>query len=178
VEGGQNRTGGRRKNLTEKKILLTSVEEKAKSGIETLSRLEGTVAEIDGRIESITEDVDACEAKTAEAMESVDDEGETLKLLYKHHADAENNLSEKREFHVQKNVIYKQKELEIQKARKRSEGFSRQLGEKEMETREAVIQAEVLKESVHEKLDVDLDSLLPQFQTMDESDATKNEKKT
>jgi len=49
--------------------------------------------------------VDACEAKTAEAMESVDDEGETLKLLYKHHADAEDNLSEKREFHVQKNVI-------------------------------------------------------------------------
>jgi len=42
-----------------------------------------------------------------------------------------------------------------------------------METREAVIQAEVLKESVHEKLDVDLDSLLPQFQTMDESDAQK-----
>ena len=165
------------RNLTEKKILLTSVEEKAKSGIETLSRLEGTVAEIDGRIESITEDVDACEAKTAEAMESVDDEGETLKLLYKHHADAEDNLSEKREFHVQKNVIYKQKELEIQKARKRSEGFSRQLGEKEMETREAVIQAEVLKESVHEKLDVDLDSLLPQFQTMGESDAQKMRKR-
>ncbi|MCK4534028.1 MAG: chromosome segregation protein SMC [Syntrophobacterales bacterium] len=165
------------RNLTEKKILLTSMEEKAKSGIETLSRLEGTISEIDARIESMVGDVDACEAKTAEAMESMENEGETLKVLYKHHTEAEEELVGRREDHGRENIVHKQKEQEIQKARKISEGFSRQLTEMEMEIREAVIQAEALKEGAHEKLGVDLDSFLPEFQTMDKSDAEELRKK-
>ncbi|MBW2596660.1 MAG: hypothetical protein JRC93_11955, partial [Deltaproteobacteria bacterium] len=140
------------RNLTEKKILLTSIEEKAKS-------------------------VDACEAKTAEAMESMKNEGETLKVLYNRHTEAEEELAGKRDDHGRENVIHKQKEQEIQKARKISEGFSRQLSEMEMEIREAVIQAETLKEGANEKLGVDLDSLLPEFKTMDKSDAEGLRKK-
>ncbi|MBW2543944.1 MAG: chromosome segregation protein SMC [Deltaproteobacteria bacterium] len=165
------------RNLTEKKILLTSIEEKAKSGIETLSRLEGTISETDARIESMVGDVDACEAKTAEAMESMKNEGETLKVLYNRHTEAEEELAGKRDDHGRENVIHKQKEQEIQKARKISEGFSRQLSEMEMEIREAVIQAETLKEGANEKLGVDLDSLLPEFKTMDKSDAEGLRKK-
>ena len=165
------------RNLTEKKILLISIEEKAKSGAETLSRLEGTISEIDDRIESMVGDVDACEAKTAEAMEDIEDEKENLKALYSHHKKAEEALAGKREDHGRENIIHKQKEQAIQKARKISDGLSKQLSEMEMEIREAVIQAETLKEGAYEKLGVDLNSLLPEFQTMDKSDAEELRRK-
>ncbi|MBN2538910.1 MAG: AAA family ATPase, partial [Deltaproteobacteria bacterium] len=164
-------------NLTEQKILLTSMEEKAKSGIETLTRLEGTIFEIDARIGSMTDDVDDCDAKTAEATESIEDEGEALRVLYQRHTEAEEELARKRDEHGTENIIHKQKEQEIQKTRKISEGFSRQMNEMEMEIREAVIQTEALKEGAHEKLGVDLNSLLPEFQPMDKSDADVLRKK-
>nr|HOO90763.1 hypothetical protein [Syntrophales bacterium] len=163
--------------LTEQKILLTSMEEKAKSSIDTLTRLEGIIGETDARIGSITGDVDDCEAKTAEALKSIEDEGEALKILYQRHTDAEEELARKRDEHGTENSIHKQKEQEIQKARKTSEGFSRQMNEMEMETREAVIQAETLKEGAYEKLGVDLNDLLPEFQPVEKSEADALRKK-
>ncbi|MEA2014145.1 MAG: hypothetical protein U9N38_02395, partial [Thermodesulfobacteriota bacterium] len=163
--------------LTEKMILMTSMKEKTKSGVETLSRLEETISEVDARIEYMESNVDACEAKTADATQSIENEGETLKILYQHHAEAEEELSSKRQNHGEKNVIYKQKEQKIQKTRKLSEGFAKQLGEIEMEMREAVIQGESLKEGVREKLGIDLDSRLPEFQAMDKANAEKLRKK-
>ncbi len=168
---------GNERTLTEKKILLTSIEEKAKSGVETLLRLERTISEIDTRIESMVGDVDACETKTVEAIESIEDEKENLKVLYSRHMEAGEDLAGKREDHGRENIIHKQKEQEIQKTRKISEGLSRQMNEMEMEVREAVIQAEALKEGVSEKFSVDLDTLLPGFQTMDKSDAEELRKK-
>ncbi len=165
------------RSLTEKKIFLISVKEKRKSGAETISRLEGTISEIDARIESIAGDLDACDTKTVEAMESIEDEKETLKALYSRHMATEKELTEKRENHGRENIIRREKEQAIQKARKISDGLSKQLGELEMEIREAVIQAEALKEGVNEKLSVDLDTLLPEFQMMDKSVAEEMRKK-
>jgi len=164
-------------NLTEKKILLTSIEEKAKSGVETLLRLEGTISEIDTRIESMVGDVDACEAKTVEVMEGIEDEKGNLKVLYSRHMEAEEDLAGQREGHGRENIIHKQKEQAIQKTRKISDGLSKQLGDLEMEVREAAIQAKALKEGVSEKFSVDLDTLLPGFQTIDKSDAEELRKK-
>ncbi|MBW2558957.1 MAG: chromosome segregation protein SMC [Deltaproteobacteria bacterium] len=176
-KGARSELEGNERTLTEKKILLTSIEEKAKSGVETLLRLEGTISEIDTRIESIVGDVDACEAKTVEAMESIEKEKENLKILYSGHTEAEEDLAGKREDHGTENIIHKQKEQEIQKTRKISEGLSRQMNEMEIEIREAVIQAEALKEGAYEKLGVDLNSLLPEFQKMEKSDADVLRKK-
>ncbi|MEA1971332.1 MAG: chromosome segregation protein SMC [Thermodesulfobacteriota bacterium] len=165
------------RSLTEKKILLISMEEKRKSGTETISRLEGTISEIDTRIESIAGDLDACDIKRAEAMEGIEGAKEALKTLYSRHMETEEELAEKREKHGRENIIRREKEQAIQKARKISDGLSKQLSELEMEIREAVIQAETLKEGVNEKLSVDLDTLLPEFQMMGKSDTEELRKK-
>ena len=165
------------KSLTEKKILLISMEEKRKSGAETISRLEETISEIAARIESIAGELDACDIKKVESMESIGREKEALKALYGRHMETKEELAEKREKHGRENIIRREKEQGIQKARKLSDGLSKQLGELEMEIREAVIQTETLKEGVNEKLGVDLDTLLPEFQMMDNSDAEDLRKK-
>ena len=165
------------RSLTEKKILLISMKEKRKSGAETISRLDATIFEIAARIESIVGELDACNTKTGEALESIDGEKRNLKALYRHHTETEEELADKRDKHGRENNIRKEKEQAIQKTRKISDGLSKQLGELEMEIREAVIQAETLKEGVNEKLSVDLDTLLPEFQMMDKSDAEELKKK-
>ena len=165
------------RDLTEKKILLTSTEEKRKSGIETISRLEGTIAEIDTRIESMAGEAKDCETKTTEAMESIKSEEESLRALYTSHTEAEEELTARRVEHGEENTVHRQKEQELRNARKVSEDLSRQLSELEMETREVVIQAKTLREGAHEKLDIDLDASLPGFETMDESEAEELRKK-
>ena len=165
------------RGLTEKKILLISMEEKRKSGAETISRLEETISGIETRIESIAGDLDACDTKTMEAMESIEGEKENLKTLYGRYMETEEELAEKREKHGEENIIRREKEQAIQKARKVSDGLSKQLGEMEMEIREVIIQAKTLKEGMNEKLGVDLDTLLPEFQMMDASDAEELRKK-
>ncbi|MCD6486582.1 MAG: chromosome segregation protein SMC [Syntrophobacterales bacterium] len=165
------------RGLTEKKILLISMEEKRKSGAETISRLEETISGIETRIESIAGDLDACDTKTMEAMESIEGEKENLKTLYGRYMETEEELAEKREKHGKENIIRREKEQAIQKARKVSDGLSKQLGEMEMEIREVIIQAKTLKEGMNEKLGVDLDTLLPEFQMMDASDAEELRKK-
>jgi len=165
------------KDLTEKKILLTSAEEKRKSGIETISRLEGTIAEIGTRMESMIEETKSCETKTAEAMESIQHEEEHLKILYTSHTEAEEELTARRTAHGEENVVHRQKEQELRNGRKVSEDLSRQLSEIEMETREVAIQARTLKEGALEKLDVDLDASLPAFEVMNEAEADELRKK-
>ena len=110
-------------------------------------------------------------------MESKEREKEALKALYGRHMETKEELEEKREKHGRENIIRREKEQGIQKARKLSDGLSKQLGELEMEIREAVIQTETLKEGVNEKLGVDLDTFLPEFQMMDNSDAEDLRKK-
>jgi len=170
-KGARRRLEESERNLTEKKIILTSAEERGKSGVETISRLEGTISEIRSRIESMVGETKACESKTAEATESIKGEEESLKALYTSHTEAEEALTTRRAEHGEENVVHKQKEQELRNARKTSEDLSRQLSEFEMETREVVIQAETLKESAREKLDVDLDASLPAFEKIDSSEA-------
>jgi len=174
----QERWGDARKELeeseralTEKKISLTSAEEKKRSGLETIARLEGTIAEICTRMESMAEEIRTCESKTAEAAENIRDEEETLKLLYGRHTEAEEELAARRSEHGKENIVHKEKEQDLRNTRKAFEELSRQLSELEMETRETAIQAETLREGAREKLDVDLDASLPGFEAMEESEA-------
>jgi len=165
------------KSLTEKKILLISIEEKRKSGVETISRLKETISGIDERVESIAGDIDACDTKTVEAMENIKNEEETLKALYTSHKKTEEELAEKREKHERENIICREKEQAVQKVRKSSDALSKELGELEMDIREAVIHLETLKDGMKEKLAVDPDILLPDFQIMDTADAEELSKK-
>jgi len=165
------------RDLTEKKILLTAAEEKRKSGIETISRLEEAIGEIGIRIESMAGEIQACEAKIIEVMESITSEEESLKTLYTSHTEAEEELTARRARHGEENVVHKQKEHELRNARKISEDLSRQIRDLEMETRELVIQAGTLKEGAREKLDVDLDTSLQGFDVMNESEAEALRKK-
>ncbi len=165
------------KSLTEKKMLLISMEEKKRSGAETVSRLERAISEIDARMESVCIDLNSCDIKTGEAVKSIETEKENLNILYSRHQEAEEALAEKREDHGRKNVVLKQNEQTIQKARKAADDLSKQVNRLEMEIREAAIQAETLKESVSEKFDADLDILLPEFQVIDKSDEEALKKK-
>ncbi len=157
--------------LTEKKISLTSAEEKRKSGTETIARLEGTISEICARIDAMVEETKASEAKTSEALESIHCEEQTLKGLYAGHTEAEEELTARRAEHDQENTLHREKEQELRNARKVVEDLSRQLGELDLEIRETVIQAETLKEGAREKLDVALDTALAGFESLDEQEA-------
>ena len=163
--------------LTEQKIRLTSAEEKRKSGIETIARLEETISETHARVESMDEEIRACEERKAETIKHIKDEEEQLKVLYARHTEAEDELTTRRTKHGEENAVHKQKEQELRNARKVSEDIARQLSEIEMEIREALLQSETLKEGAREKLDVDLDQRLPGFEAMDESEAEGLRKK-
>jgi chromosome segregation protein len=165
------------RNLTEQKILLTSSEEKRKSGLETIARLEETIAEINTRVDSTAEEIQGCEVKRDETIENIKAEEETLKILYRRHTEAEEELRTRRAEHGEKNIVHKQKEQEFKNARKVSEDLSHQLSNLEMEKRETTIQTETLKEGVREKLDIDLDASLPGFEAMDESEVEGLRKK-
>ncbi len=165
------------RTLTEKKIILTSEEEKRKSGLQTISRLESTIAEIALRSESISKEILSCESKTAEAMNSIRAEEENLHVLYAKHTKAEEELTVKRAEQERENIVNKQKEQELRNARKLSDDLSRQLNGLEMERRETIIQSHTLKGGAREKLDVDLDESLYDFNPMEESRVQELKKK-
>ncbi len=158
-------------HLTEQKILLTSAEEKRKSGLETISRLEKSIEEVSTRMQGTEEEIRACDEKRTDTIEQITDGEEHLKTLYAQHAEAEEELTTRRTEHGEKNAVHKQKEQALRNARKVSEDISRQLTGIEMEIREVVLQTETLRENAREKLDIDLDECLPGFAMMSEFEA-------
>jgi len=158
----------REKNLTEEKILLTSLEEKINSNVGAQTRLNNAISDITDEIESNIHDAENSDTEVAQIRDNINEEEENLQTLYKDHETIECQLAKKRELHGEKEKVLKGKEAEIRETKGNLENLTKDLNKLEMEIQELTLHIDTLKKGAYEKFHADLDMLLPNFNKLDE----------
>ncbi len=164
----------RERILTEEKILMTSFEERKNSNIVALQRLNNAISDLINEIESNILDTETSETEVVNVMNSINEEQENLKHLYKNHDAIELELAKLRELRsVQKGVL-REKEAEAREVKRDLDNLTKDLNKLDMEIQELTVHVDNLKRGVHEKFHVDLEVLLPEFNKLNEEDVEKS----
>ena len=156
------------KNLTEKKILLSSLEEKIKSNTVALTRLRTAVADLTGEIESTILNAERSETEAATTKDTIQSEEHRLEHLYRNHDAIEAELVQKREVHGETDKVLRDKETEAGEEKRRLESLTKDLAKIDMDIQQVNIHMETLKRGSYEKFHTDLTALIPNFTTFDE----------
>ncbi|MBN2256089.1 MAG: chromosome segregation protein SMC, partial [Deltaproteobacteria bacterium] len=156
------------KNLTEKKILLSSLEEKIKSATAALQRLDASITAIAEEIESSIYEAEQSEKEVAAVRNTIKTEEQRLEYLYRDHDAIEEDITRKREKHSETDKQLKERETEAGEKKRRLDGLTKDLSRIDMDIQQVSIHSESLKRGAYEKFHVDLTSLLPTFAGLDE----------
>jgi chromosome segregation protein len=167
----------REEELVDKRILLTSLEEKKKATVKTLASMEGIIIDIDKQIKSSIEGVKTSEISVEDIAERIREEERNLEVLYENHERIEKELGVKRESRGNEEVTLKEKEAEAQKARKTHEYLSKELGKLDVELTEVKIQIDALKDEISDKYSLDLDTLISEFTLLSEQETEELKRK-
>ena len=114
------------------------------------------------------EDISACEQQLAGLTAAVGADTEALKILYEKLASCEAVLSELREKRTGDDERLKIQENEIRDIKRKMDELRRQQSELEMQCREGALNLENLQNAVAEKHQVDLASLMADFEMMED----------
>ena len=156
--------------LTEKKILITSLEERKSSNIGALERLNNAISDLINEMESNILDTQTSETEVANVMNCINEEQENLKHLYKNHNSIERELAKLRELRSVQEGVLREKEAEAREVKRGLDNLTKDLNKLDMEIQELTVHVDNLKRGVHEKFHVDLEVLLPKFNKLNEED--------
>ena len=159
--------------LTERKIERSSLEEKINAGHNTLKHLTDSLSDIKGQIEATISDAEHADIRVAETRAKIADDEESLQALYEEHDQAERELTEKRESQSGREVVQRDREMELKKAKAALDELSKEIHAVEMDVHEVKIQSNTLKESVYEKYQCDLAAMLSTSTPLDEAEAER-----
>jgi len=160
----------REKTLTDRKILITSLDEKRTASISARARLVSTITDISREIETNTRDSETAEAEVLELTGNIKAATTQLETLYTQHEAAEQKLANARDLHGEKENVLRAKEIEIREAKTNLDTLVKQLNKLDMEIRELSVHRDTLKKGVAEKFYVDLMTQLPDFQKLAEDE--------
>ena len=156
------------KRLTEKKVLLAALAEKKEADLRTIARVQNDLAASESEAARKREDIAACEQQLAGLTAAVGADTEALKILYEKLASCEAVLSELREKRTGDDERLKVQENEIRDIKRKMDELRRQQSELEMQCREGALNLENLQNAVAEKHQVDLASLMADFEMMED----------
>ena len=157
--------------LVEKKILLTSREEKRNSSIATIARLRDTIAGLAREIESCITDSTQCDGKIGELTKAITQNESDLATLYQSYEAAEKDLSLMRDEHGKDETILREQEQHAQKERKELDTATRNLNGLDVELREISVKIDNLRHNTAETLDINLDERISGFTALSDQEA-------
>jgi len=163
--------------LVEKKITLSTLEEKRESGTRSLKNLEDSVVDIESRIADGLRDMEMCRKNIGTTRDDLKALEEKLVLLYVDYERAGENLSKKKEQQESLEAIRRERESLLQNERKTLESLSREAHQISLDIQEVTLQITGLKTNVQERYHQDLQELIPTFEPLGEERKKELERK-
>jgi len=158
------------RHLTEKKILLTSLEEKKDANLRTLERLHADMAGITSDMEGKIRDMGLCESQAEDMEKDITTELAHLEHLYRDYGSVEDTLAEKKDRHHEKETCLRRGETEIREVKKALDQIIQEINELEMERRELSFQMDSVRKNMEGKYYVNIETLIPAFEKLAETD--------
>ena len=156
------------RQLTGKKVLLASLEEKKEADLRTISRLQNDISLIENEVQVKREEIASCEKQLADFAQTIETEQTALQQLYQNYATCEMALTQIKAKQNQEDGQLKVQENEIRDIKKKLDELRHKINELEIQCRESALNSDNLKRAVAEKHNVDLDSLVPGFSKIDD----------
>lgn len=156
------------RQITAKKVLLASLEEKREADLRTIVRLQNDIGSIENEVGVKTEEIVSCDRQLAELGRLIETEQTTLQELYASLTVRETELMEKQAGKNREDEQLKIQENEIREIKKKLDELRKQISEIEIQCREVDLHGENLIAALTEKHNVVLTSLLPEFTAIDE----------
>ncbi len=156
------------KNLTEKKILLSSLEEKINSHTVASTRLRTAIAHLTEEIEATILNAERSETEAATITDTIQSEEERLEYLYRNHDAIEEELAQKREMQSERDKVLRNKETEAGEEKRHLDTQTKELTKIDMDIQQVSLHMETLKRGSFEKFHADLTALAPNFTKLDE----------
>lgn len=156
------------RQLTGRKVLLASLEEKKDADIRTISRLQNDIKLIEDEVQVKRENIVSCEKQLADLAQTIEAEQTALQQLYQDYAKCETALAEIKAKQSREDGQLKVQENEIKDIKKKLDELQHQINEFEIQYRESALNSDNLKRAVAEKHNVDLDSLVAGFSKLDD----------
>jgi chromosome segregation protein len=156
------------RQLTGKKVLLASLEEKKEADLRTILRLQNDISLIENEVQVKREEIASCEKQLADFAQTIETEQTALQQLYQNYATCETALTQIKAKQSQEDGQLKVQENEIRNIKKKLDELRHKINELEIQCRESALNSDNLKRAVAEKHNVDLDSLVPGFSKIDD----------
>jgi chromosome segregation protein len=156
------------RTLTEKKILLSSLEEKRKSATAASQRLDASIAAMGEEIESAVYEAEQSDKEVAALRTTIHSEEQRMKSLYRDYDALQEDMTRTREMHGETDTTLKERETEAAEQKRRLDSLTKELSRIDLDIQQVSIHSESLKRGAYEKFHVDLASLIPTFERLDE----------
>ena len=161
------------RGLISEKVLLASLEEKKNADLKTLAGLKAAATDISSEIDFKIKDVKILKKEIEDITENIARKKDHLEHLCSDHDVVKIELERERESRSERKEILKKAETDAWKIKGELDNLTKEISEKEMGSREVSSQISVLKEGMHRKYRVDLDSLKEGVGRFDEPDIQK-----
>jgi chromosome segregation protein len=159
--------------MTEKRVRLATIEGKYNAGRQTLARLENSVVDHTREVAARLSDAEICEHEERDLTIQIEAEKSTLKSLYSENETLARDLSAKRDMQQEKETQLRAVEREIVEAKRNFDGQVHNEVELDATLRETQMHTENLLRNMEEKHGVDLLSLLPEFQPLNDRETAE-----
>ncbi|MCK9229355.1 MAG: chromosome segregation protein SMC [Syntrophales bacterium] len=154
--------------LTDRKIGLSSLEERREAGLTSLRTLQNSVDDIETRITAAVDEMQQCREKIRTALREESAFQERLAVLYDDFEKAERELSSIRDRHSAIETSRREAEALLQAARNNLDGTVRELNRLTLERHQATMQCDTLKAGVRERYQQDLQDMVEGFEPLGE----------
>ncbi len=156
------------RQITGKKVLLASLEEKRDADLRTMLRLQNDISSIENEVRIKSEEIVACDKQLALLAQTIEAEQAVLGELYRNLAVNEAALVEKQAGKNREDEQLKTQESEIREVKKKLDDLRNQINEIEIKCREVVLRGDNLKAAVAEKHNVVLEDMMGEFNRIEE----------
>jgi chromosome segregation protein len=158
----------REEYLTGEKIQLASLEEKRNSDLKTIERLEADRADTSREIDVRTTELGQSDREIEDVTGQISTEQGLLEHLYSDHESVDGTLSEMRASQQEREALLRNRETDLREVKKTHDQVVKETNDLEIAYREITFQADGLRQGIQEKYYVDLTTLVPEFQRLDE----------
>jgi len=156
----------RERALTEQKIRLASLEEKREANLETLARLEASLADYSRENRTRLTDAETFERESRMLADQITAEEAALQDLYAEYEGLESSLSGRRNAHAEKEALLRTREAELREVKKIIDRHRQEGSELDLSSREIAIQMENLQRNIQEKHYENLARLITEFRPL------------
>jgi chromosome segregation ATPase len=151
------------KDLTEKRILLASVDEKRISDSKSLARLKADIENIASDIDLRIIDTENCEKEILELTARIAADEEEVRISYAGYSEVEADLARERELKTGKESRIAELETQARGVRGSLDGILKQMNDIQMEIHKITLKIDALRKDIQDKYFVDLATMIVDF---------------